>query len=135
MQKGNHMTNREFYKAVINAVENEELKAFAQAEIDKLDKKNEKRKNTQTKTQKENEGIKNSIVALLEEKGSMVASVIATELNISTQKASALCKQLVEEKELVVSDIKVKNKGTLKQYSLAPTEDNSEEISEDNSEE
>ena len=129
------MTNREFYKAVINAVENEELKAFAQAEIDKLDKKNEKRKNTQTKTQKENEGIKNSIVALLEEKGSMVASVIATELNISTQKASALCKQLVEEKELVVSDIKVKNKGTLKQYSLAPTEDNSEEISEDNSEE
>ena len=116
------MTNREFYKAVINAVENEELKAFAQAEIDKLDKKNEKRKNTQTKTQKENEGVKNSIVALLEEKGSMVASVIATELGISTQKASALCKQLVEEKELTVADIKVKNKGTLKQYAIAPTE-------------
>ena len=121
------MTNREFYKAIIGSEVNEELKAFAQAEIDKLDKKNEKRKNTQTKTQKENEGIKNSIVALLEEKGSMVASVIATELNISTQKASALCKQLVGEKELVVSDIKVKNKGTLKQYSLAPTEENSEE--------
>jgi Fic family protein len=121
------MTNREFYKAVIGSEVNEELKAFAQAEIDKLDKKNEKRKNTQTKTQKENEGIKNSIVALLEEKGSMVASVIATELEISTQKASALCKQLVEEKELVVADIKVKNKGTLKQYSLAPTEGNSEE--------
>ena len=122
MQKGNHMTNREFFKAVINAVENEELKAFAQAEIDKLDKKNEKRKNTQTKTQKENEGIKNSIVALLEEKGSMVASVIATELGISTQKASALCKQLVEEKELTVADVKVKNKGTLKQYAIAPTD-------------
>jgi Fic family protein len=116
------MTNREFFKAVIGSEVNEELKAFAQAEIDKLDKKNEKRKNTQTKTQKENEGIKNSIVALLEEKGSMVASVIATELNISTQKASALCKQLVEEKELVVADIKVKNKGTLKQYAIAPTE-------------
>ena len=116
------MTNREFFKAVINSVENEELKAFAQAEIDKLDKKNEKRKNTQTKTQKENEGIKNSIVALLEEKGSMVASVIATELNISTQKASALCKQLVEEKELTVADVKVKNKGTLKQYAIAPTD-------------
>lgn len=125
------MTNREFYKAVIGSEVNEELKAFAQAEIDKLDKKNEKRKNTQTKTQKENEGIKDKIVALIEEKGSMVASVIATELNISTQKASALCKQLVEEKELVVSDIKVKNKGTLKQYSLAPTEDNSEDNSEE----
>ena len=125
------MTNREFYKAIIGSEVNEELKAFAQAEIDKLDKKNEKRKNTQTKTQKENEGIKNSIVALLEEKGSMVASVIATELNISTQKASALCKQLVEEKELVVSDIKVKNKGTLKQYSVAPPEGNSEDNSEE----
>lgn len=125
------MTNREFYKAIIGSEVNEELKAFAQAEIDKLDKKNEKRKNTQTKTQKENEGIKTQIVNLIEEKGSMVASVIATELNISTQKASALCKQLVEEKELVVADIKVKNKGTLKQYSLAPTEDNSEDNSEE----
>ena len=124
------MTNREFFKAVINSVENEELKAFAQAEIDKLDKKNEKRKNTQTKTQKDNEGIKNSIVALLEEKGSMVASVIATELNISTQKASALCKQLVEEKELTVADVKVKNKGTLKQYAIAPTDNGEGESAE-----
>ena len=122
MQKGNHMTNREFYKAIIGSEVNEEIKAFAQEQIDKLDSKNEKRKNTQTKTQKENEGIKTSIVNLIEENGSMVASVIATKLNISTQKASALCKQLVEEKELVVSDIKVKNKGTLKQYAIAPTD-------------
>ena len=122
MQKGNHMTNREFYKAVIGSEVSEEIKAFAQEQIDKLDSKNEKRKNTQTKTQKENEGIKTQIVNLIEENGSMVASVIATKLNISTQKASALCKQLVEEKELVVSDIKVKNKGTLKQYAIAPTD-------------
>ena len=122
MQKGNHMTNREFYKAIIGSEVSEEIKAFAQEQIDKLDSKNEKRKNTQTKTQKENEGIKTQIVNLIEENGSMVASVIATKLNISTQKASALCKQLVEEKELVVTDIKVKNKGTLKQYAIAPTD-------------
>jgi len=116
------MTNREFFKAIINSEVSEELKAHAQAEIEKLDSKNEKRKNTQTKTQKENEVIKDQIVALVEENGAMVASVIATKLNISTQKASALCKQLVEEKELVVTDIKVKNKGTLKQYALAPND-------------
>lgn len=116
------MTNREFFKAIMNAEVSEELKAHAKAEIEKLDNKNEKRKNTQTKTQKENEVIKDQIVALIEENGAMVASVIATKLNISTQKASALCKQLVEEKELVVTDIKVKNKGTLKQYALAPSE-------------
>ena len=116
------MTNREFYKAVIGANVSEELKEFAKSEIDKLDKKNEKRKNTQTKEQKANEGIKSQIVEFIKENGSSVASVIATGVGVSTQKASALCKLLCEDKVLVVSDIKVKNKGTLKQYALAEVE-------------
>ena len=116
------MTNREFYNAVIGAEVSEELKAFAKSEIDKLDKKNEKRKNTQTKEQKANEGIKSQIVEFIKENGASVASVIANGCGISTQKASALCKLLCEDKELVVSDIKVKNKGTLKQYALAEVE-------------
>ena len=122
------MTNREFYKAVIGANVSEELKEFAQGEIDKLDAKNEKRKNTQTKAQKENETVKVAIVDFIKENGSSVASVIATGVGISTQKASALCKLLCEDKVLVVSDIKVKNKGTLKQYALA---DNGEDTVED----
>lgn len=116
------MTNREFYKAIIGAEVNEELKAFAKSEIDKLDKKNEKRKNTQTKEQKANEGVKSQIVEFIKENGASVASVIATGVGVSTQKASALCKLLCEDKVLVVSDIKVKNKGTLKQYALAEVE-------------
>jgi uncharacterized membrane protein YheB (UPF0754 family) len=116
------MTNREFYKAVIGANVSEELKEFAKSEIEKLDKKNEKRKNTQTKEQKANEGIKSQIVEFIKENGSSVASVIATGVGVSTQKASALCKLLCEDKVLVVSDIKVKNKGTLKQYALAEVE-------------
>ncbi len=116
------MTNREFYKAIIGAEVSEELKAFAKSEIDKLDKKNEKRKNTQTKEQKANEGVKSQIVEFIKENGASVASVIATGVGVSTQKASALCKLLCEDKVLVVSDIKVKNKGTLKQYALAEVE-------------
>ena len=116
------MTNREFYKAVINANISKEMSEFAQGEIDKLDAKNEKRKNTQTKAQKENETIKVTIVDFIKENGSSVASVIANGCGISTQKASALCKLLCEDKVLVVSDIKVKNKGTLKQYALAEVE-------------
>ena len=123
------MTNREFYKAVIGANVSEELKEFAKSEIDKLDKKNEKRKNTQTKEQKANEGIKSQIVEFIKENGSSVASVIANGCGISTQKASALCKLLVDEKTLTVADIKVKNKGTLKQYALAETE--TEEVTEE----
>lgn len=126
------MTNREFYKAVIGANVSEELKEFAKSEIEKLDKKNEKRKNTQTKEQKANEGIKSQIVEFIKENGASVASVIANGCGISTQKASALCKLLCEDKELVVSDIKVKNKGTLKQYALADSgEDTVEDTVED----
>ena len=122
------MTNREFYKAIIIANISKEMSDFAQGEIDKLDAKNEKRKNTQTKAQKENEGIKSQIVECLKENGAMVASVIAEKVGISTQKASALCKLLVEEKVITVADIKVKNKGTLKQYAIvvADTESDSE---------
>ena len=116
------MTNREFYKAVINANISKEMSEFAQGEIDKLDAKNEKRKNTQTKAQKENETIKVAIVDFIKENGASVASVIANGCGISTQKASALCKLLVEEKAITVADIKVKNKGTLKQYALAEVE-------------
>ena len=125
------MTNREFYKAVIGANVSEELKEFAQGEIDKLDAKNEKRKNTQTKAQKENETIKVAIVDFIKENGASVASVIANSCGISTQKASALCKLLVEEKAITVADIKVKNKGTLKQYALAETEEVAEEETEE----
>ena len=67
---------QEAYKAVINANISKEMSDFAQGEIDKLDAKNEKRKNTQTKAQKENEGIKSQIVECLKENGALVASVM-----------------------------------------------------------
>ena len=113
------MTNREFYTAIIgNPNVADDLKTFAQAEIDKLDARNDKRKNTQTKAQKENEGVMTAIVDTITANGSMVASEIGTALGISTQKASALCKLLVDGGKLTVADIKVKNKGSVKQYSL-----------------
>jgi DNA-binding IclR family transcriptional regulator len=52
----------------------------------------------------------------------MVASEIATTLGISTQKASALCKLLANEGKVAVSEVKVKNKGAVKQYALVTNE-------------
>ena len=116
------MTNREFYTAIIsNENISADLKSFAQSEIDKLDARNDKRKNTQTKAQKENEGVMTAILDHLAN-GSAVASDIGSALGISTQKASALCKLLVDSKKVTVEDIKVKNKGTVKQYTLVPTD-------------
>lgn len=115
------MTNREFLNsviAVLNPEENADLVAFANAEIAKLDARNDKRRNTQTKEQKENEERKSAIVELLGN-GAKVASEIGSALGYSTQRVSALCKQLVDNGTLTVKDIKVKGKGTVKQYAIA----------------
>jgi hypothetical protein len=42
---------------------------------------------------------------------------------ISTPKASSMCRQMVEEGRLTVTEIKVPKKGKLKQYAVATTAD------------
>lgn len=111
------MTNRDFFNAVINANISDELSDFAKSEIEKLDARNDKRRNTMTKEQKANEEIKGQILDFIGN-GRMVASEIANGLSLSTQKVSALCKQLVESDKLSVEDVKVKGKGTVKGYAV-----------------
>jgi hypothetical protein len=50
----NKMTNRDYLNLVASGNINDSVKAWALGEIAKLDAKNEKRKNTETKAQKEN---------------------------------------------------------------------------------
>ena len=117
------MTEREFLTGLNKETMNDAQKEYVTERIAKLDERNVKRKNTPTKTQKENEGVMNTIVATLTEKGKMLASEIATAVGISTQKVSGLCKLLVDANRIKVEDVKVKNKGTLKQYSVVETTD------------
>lgn len=121
------MTEREFLTKVL-AVEglSTELADHANESIAKLDARNDKRKNTQSKAQKENEGIMNDIYGYLVTHGASVASAIGGALGISTQKASALCKLLADAKRVTVADVKVKGKGTVKQYT-AVTSDTTED--------
>ena len=113
------MTNREFYTAIIEGKVTDEVVAFANGEIAKLDARNEKRRNTPSKTQEANEGVKANIKNYLATVQRALAATIATEIGVSTQKVSALCKQLVEAGEIEVADVKIKGKGTLKAYSIA----------------
>ena len=112
------MTNREFYNAIINNTITAEVTDFAKAEIDKLNARNDKRRNTPTKEQIANEGIKTEMLSVLAN-GAMVASEISAKMGISTQKVTALAKQLVEAEKVVSVDVKIKGKGTVKQYRLA----------------
>lgn len=111
------MTYRDFLNSVISTVDNEELKVFAKAELAKLDNRNAKRRDTLTKEQKENEAIKAEIVEKVT--ASAVASAIGKMVGISTQKASALMRQLVSEGKFTVAELKVKGKGSVLAYTPA----------------
>ena len=96
------MTKREMFVAIANIAEvaaNEEMMNFINHEIELLDNRKRKGSKGMTKTQKENEGIKELILATLAEKEDKVtvSDLVATDaLNgYSNQKISALLRQLV----------------------------------------
>ena len=108
------MTQREFFTAIVNSDLNDEMKAFAAESIEKL-ARNAKRANTLSKTQKENAPLIEKIASLLTSEPKL-ASELAKEMEISTQKASALVKKV---EGVSVCDVKVKGKGTQKGYFFA----------------
>lgn len=114
-------TERVFLEGIVEgAVVTAEQEEFAKAKIAKLDARNEKRKATPSKAAIENAPIKEKIVNFLAERGAVtVATTIAEGVGITTQKASALARQLVEEGALVATDVKVKGKGKVKGYAIA----------------
>lgn len=112
------MTNREFYTAIINADIDPETTEFAKAAIAKLDATNEKRRNTPSKAQKDNEPLMNQIVATILTAEPKTASDVAAELGVTPQKASALLRALVANGQANVEDVKVPKRGTQKGYTL-----------------
>jgi len=114
------MTRREMFEAIVAGNVTDEVIEMAHAEIEKLNARNAKRASQPSKKAIENAPVKDAIADFLggvEEP--TVASGIATALEISVQKASALCRQMVAEGRLAVTDVKVKGKGTQKAYSVA----------------
>lgn len=108
------MTTREFFENVITMVEDAEMQEKAKALIDALDRRNAKRAERPSKTAIANEPIKAEIAKVLTTEP-MTASTIAKLVDISTQKASALLRQM----DVKVTDVKVKGKGTQKGYFIA----------------
>jgi len=101
----NKKTNKDFFNEVIAlAKDNEELVAWAQKQIKILEDRNANRK--PTKTQKENEDVKDKIVETLTVIGKpATVTEILTNGNFpaetSNQKVSALLRQLVADGKVV----------------------------------
>ena len=92
------MTKVEMFNAIKGVVaDNKEMVAFIDHEIELLQKKSSNRK--PTKTQAENESLKNEILSVLTDKGMTVTEIQkSSEIlgELSNQKVSALLRQLVE---------------------------------------
>lgn len=116
------MTKREFFEAIakLDGIDSE-LCLFAEKEIAKMDERNAKRRTAATVSAKaiENKEFKESICEFLKTVDApVIAKAIGEAVEISTQKASALCRQLVEDEKLVASEEKVKGR-KVKAYALA----------------
>lgn len=125
------MTARDFYEAVI-ALANvpADLSDYAKSAIAALDKKNADRKTSKAALarQAENDGLKAAILAALEGDDVVkVAADLAVELGVSTQKASALARQLAEDGTIDVVEVSIPKKGKVKGYKLFATEDITED--------
>ena len=111
------MTQREFFTKVIATTQDDELKAYAENAIVKLDERNATRKKTLSNNQKENEKLKVVITDFLTENGRHSAAEIATGCNLSsTSKASSLLVQLVKTGTVGTEEVRVKGKGKHKEY-------------------
>ena len=103
------MTKREMFEIIKGVCANDtRIVEFCEHEIELLNRKSSK--NTQTKTQIENENIKGAIVNALTEIAKPVTITEMQELNTemanySNQKLSALLKQLVENDKKVVKTV------------------------------
>ena len=111
------MTNREFFENIINGIINDEIIAHAQEAIKKLDERNTKRRNTASKTAIANAPLIEAIKAILTDTP-QTASEIANRVDITVQKASALCRQIVANGDAQVTEVKVPKKGKQKGYYL-----------------
>ena len=121
------MNERTYLNNVLSIADlSDEMREETLGRIAKIDAKNEKRKGVKTKTQKENEPIAQAIVEYLADKGAVLGVDIATALNLSTNKVNGVAGTLWKEGVLVKDKAKVKGKGEMTTYALAPTVEESE---------
>ena len=118
----NKMTQKDYFNEIIAlAKENgrDDLVAFAEDRIEKLSRKSGGSKKP-TKTQVENEGIKDTILEVLAEIAPATATMIATDprVGVSNQKVTALLTQLVKADKVVKTVDKGKSL-----FSVADTEE------------
>lgn len=110
------MTYVEFMNAVIAGNTTEETTEYAKAALAKHQAELEKRRNTPTKAQKENEPLLAKIMGEVLTDEYQTASDIAAALDVKVQKASALMRTLAATGKVEATEVKMPKKGAVKAY-------------------
>ena len=116
------LTFRGFYEAVVDGNVSDEVKEFAQTQIEKLNARNEARKNKETPAAKAkaeaDEALRQKIVEVTEVGVNYTAKAIADVLADGTnfQKVATVMKALVENGTFVKGETKIKGKGKVNCY-------------------
>ena len=113
------ITLRDLLNAVVSGNITEDIRAKAKAEIAKLDATNAKRQEKAAEKAKENLPIKQAIYDYLVANGTKTTAEIAKGVEVlegSSPKASAMCRQMVDDGRLTASEVSVKGKGKQKAY-------------------
>ena len=119
------MTKREFYTNIANGTITDAEKEMALAEIAKMDETNEKRKNKTSPKDAEKAAadavIRENIFALITS-DPQTAAGLGAQAGVSTPKAPAELRKLVDDGRVQKTDIKVPKKGTCKGYFIPATD-------------
>ena len=118
----NKMTNRQALTLIANGNITDEVKTWALNEIAKLDKKNAKRKAEEGTIKVENRPIADAILSALAN-GSMLSTDLGKVIGQTTQKTNGVAGEMVKLGLITKTKVKVKNKGEMTSYSLAPTDE------------
>ena len=114
---------------LINGKNMDKVKAWAEGEIAKLDKKNAKRKAAEGEIKAENKPIAEAIIKALAN-GSMLSVDLAKAIGQTVNKTNGVAGEMVKLGMLTKEKVKVKGKGDQTSYSLVavdtPTADEDE---------
>lgn len=110
------MTNREFYMAIIEANVNDDLSAYAQEAIERLDRTNAKRREVMAVKNAEKAAakapIREAILACITDEPKTATMLIGEAgVEIKPQAVPSLVRGLVEDGTIVKTSVKVKGKG------------------------
>ena len=123
MTNTNEITLRQLFTAVVEGNITPAMQEKAKVEIAKLDVTNAKRAEKAKAKAVEYEPIKQAIFSFLVANGTKTTAEIAVGVGESSPKASAMCRQMVDEGRLIPSEVSVKGKGKQKAYTaIVPAE-------------